>query len=415
MSGGTISNLNWGKGLIWLVALTFSVLAPLSAETTLSGDLTGSVETEPDADTGTELDFRFRGRLETWQGDAGLAAEVFLLAPVLNPEGTGLTDTRLRLGECYGDWNSPGGDFRFGWQVIRWGNSLALPVADIVTPADYRGQFTGSGREDYFPVPALRWRLDTGRMQFEALWVLQFIPAEVPGEGAALLPDGVYYGGRELPEASLASTEGGGRIRWFSPVGDFGLSVFYGFDDLPVTETGIELVEGVPTPVFRAGYRRNLMTALDAAVPVGEFLFRAEAACFWGKGFSREGLGLDPVDREELAGQLGIEWMPGDFRFVVEATGSWIPRREDDFTAEAAVLTVAGEAAWSFADDRWELAVSGFYETGDGEWYLKPSLTILPADGFKVLIGGHILGKNGGMLELYETGQRLFVEAVYTF
>lgn len=296
----------------------------------------------------------------------------------------------LEWQECYLDYASLAGRWTIGRQRIHWGQSLALPVLDMVNPADYSLLFQGRGEGDVLPQWSLRWRKDLASMQLEALYQPEFRPARLP-ENA--LPQA------DLPSPGLYTGEGGARLRFFLPAGDFGAAAFYGYDDIPVYKSSLLLVDGVPELAFEGEYKAFWLLGWDAAIPAGPLLIRLENSLSLWKSFTRQTPGADPFYSHQLAGLLGLDWMPSDWIMVLEAVGTYRLHDEADALDDSLTLQCAADLTRSFDAGRWKAGCSAMWDLLEEQIYLNPQLSHYPADGLGIEAGAELLWGESALLE----------------
>lgn len=389
----------------------------LMAEPVLGGELTSAVSGTIEDSRSPGFSGRFLLSLSVDGVSSGLRAESTL---VLDPEAYGYdaSDTlsaRLETGELYGMTITSFGEFRIGWQTVHWGNSLAIPVLDIVCPQDYRFMFTGSGQDNSIPVPMVRWRRTAGNTDFEALYSPQSEPSRLPDDGRLLFPADTVFLDAEGPRSVLSRSLIGFRVIRYTGFGDLGISILAKPDNEPVYLTQVVIVDGQPVLGVQPQFTPLLMGGFDAAVPVGSLLFRTEMAVTANKAFSRTGIGSKPKKAHEYALLSGLEWMSGNFRFIGEYSFRHISGYEPDFAAEQNSSRVAGEISLAAFNDTCHVSISGFHDLAATEWFVTPQFEISPSDGSIFRLGAHVLHKNDGMLQLYDTGNRYFFEAVFAF
>ncbi len=157
---------------------------------------------------------------------------------------------------------------RVGVQEIRWGATDALRVADPVSPYDLENPIDQDRR---LAIPAMSVLLHKAGWSFQVVAVPIFFRAAMPRGSFDLVPDigrllPDELGGQRVqevvwrldaPEPSLKDVGVGSRLFHSGPVGDFGLSWYWGRDSLPQAD-GSLVITGFQTDQDR----------IDVAVPL---------------------------------------------------------------------------------------------------------------------------------------------------
>jgi len=310
----------------------------------------------------------------------------------------------VNWGECYLDYRSNLGRWTVGRQIVHWGQSLALPVMDVISPSDYSRLFQGYPEAENLPQWGLRWRKDLNSLQLEGLYLAEFRPARLP-ENA--LPEAAP------PESGLLKGEWGGRLRIFLPVGDLGLAAFYGYDDQPVYRSSVLLIDGSPELALSGSYEPYWLLGWDAALPAGPLLIRLENSLSLWKSFTRQTPGTEPFYAHQISGLLGIDWMPSDWGMVLEAMGSYRMQDEDDALDDPLTLQCVADLSRSFAAGRWEAGCSALWDVLEEQLYLNPQLSHIPADGLVLEGGAELLWGESGLSD--EEQRILYLRMEYVF
>jgi len=297
-------------------------------------------------------------------------------------------ENTLDWGECYLDYRSALGRWTVGRQIIHWGQSLALPVVDVISPSDYSHLFQGYSESDDLPQWGLRWRKDLDSLQLEGLYLAEFRPARLPGN---TLPAAA------LPKTELLKGEWGGRLRLYLPISDLGLAAFYGYDDQPVYRSSVVMIEGSPELLLSGSYKPYWLLGWDAALPAGPMLIRLENSLSLWKSFTRQTPGVDPFYAHQISGLLGIDWMPSDWLMVLETMGSYRMQDEDDTLEDPLTLQCAADLSRSFGSGRWDAGCSALWDILEEQFYINPQLRHTPADGLVLEGGAELLFGESGL------------------
>lgn len=356
-----------------------------------------------------EMDYRFKGQLclesavggwedPQWlEGRSTLNGTMELRMDEWEFLGQGRLQYNLEreyhwdLGELYVKWDSPAGRWTLGRQNVSWGQSLALPVLDVITPVDQRTLFTGLEENPSLPVEGLKWQYGFGSAQLELIYLRGYQGAMLPDQAMADLPLPVVQG--ETPEYHWDEGEFGGRLRLFLPFGDLGLMAFYGWEDLPLGR--IEMIAGAsgPEPVLSLNVERFTLVGWDSAIPMGPFLLRIENGYYLNRKFQRESMTGDFIEAHQVDALIGFDWIQGDWTIALETQGQWIPQDPEDLDQDHYGLISAAKVERSFAYGTWQASVNGMANWVSRQVYIEPSLIYKPADGVELNLGGFWLSE----------------------
>ncbi|MFP3089691.1 hypothetical protein LQZ21_05125 [Treponema sp. TIM-1] len=328
------------------------VVFPLAAQVDI--ELHGAVETfhalpfSRDARL-TDSRASFTGEVSAYAGDASAFVSLSAEYNGASPDRSGFS-----LGEAWADWGAGGFSLRLGRQLLSWGVADGLILTDVVCPQNltaYAGlDFAGSR----LAVDGVKLRYSFPVLAIEGVWLPLFTPAQLPEDPQNPLHE-IFYptlamnGGKGAfianadPPRTIADGEYGLRVSWYTPVLDFSVMGFYGWNDIPFVEkrlipAGIEL-----TPE----YGRTITTGVDAGIPLGDFLLRLEAAWTGGGRYDRDrsaeetaavllgGQTDDPVVKHNLKALAGIDWNPSGWTLSAQYYEDLLPDAHKGGTARS--------------------------------------------------------------------------------
>lgn len=207
----------------------------------------------------------------------------------------------LKLKEAYIDWKSGMFALRIGRQIVSWGKADDFQITDVVSPFDESNVVAYDYNEAKLGVDAARLSLLTDKAQVDAYYIPFFTPSILPFAKKNPLRSKIFpekynefklqypesHEDLELPRKNLNNSEYALRASFYTSVMDLSLYAFYGWDDkpfikyTPMTSEDIEFNELYHDGFNVSGkYKRMSMVGADAAIPVGDFVFRLEAAYF---------------------------------------------------------------------------------------------------------------------------------------
>jgi hypothetical protein len=319
----------------------------------------------------------------------------------------GLQQPAGALRELYVTVNLGSVDVRLGKQEIRWGRADGFNPTDNLVPYDYLNIVA----EERIPVPAAKMDVYIGDTRLEAAWIPWFTPTRLPllnqrwfprlptSTKAPLGPMGeeidvalAFDDGRiDFPARTLRNGQWG--VRWNQVVGggEFSLSYFDGFDDLPVfrpTTAPQPLVAVRPQLLITLDreYHRMRVFGADYASALGPFGVRGELAYFDVESSA-------PLNRDRLVFVIGLDRTWGDWFAIVQYTDQ-IPARDvqdalvfPDQGLRSAILyrierTLSGSQSIEIKGvigvrDRDFLVQMGYNVALSDAWRLKAGITFL--------------------------------------
>ena len=248
----------------------------------------------------------------------------------------------LKLREAYIDWKGEMLALRIGRQIVSWGKADDIQITDVLNPRDETNVVAADYNESKLGVDAVRLSLLTDKTQVDAYWIPFFTPSILPlAKGNPLhlhvFPEevdetGIHYPEKyddfDLPEKRLSKSELALRASAYTSVADLSLYGFYGWDDLPIIRYNPDIVfgdgEDMPATSFSIDvtgeYKRMYMIGADAAIPVGDFVFRLEGAYFPKRHFQTDvnsqlfkySEDSRPASKRknQVLGLAGLDWTP---------------------------------------------------------------------------------------------------------
>ena len=246
----------------------------------------------------------------------------------------------LKLREAYVDWKSGMFAIRIGRQIVSWGKADDIQITDVVSPFDESSVVASDYNESKLGIDAVRLSLLTDKAQVDAYYIPFFTPSILPIAKKNPLRSRIYpekidginvyspyaFDEYELPKNRLSNSEYALRASIYTSVMDVSLYGFYGWDDTPimrytpVTSEDPNSEEANLEGINVSGkYRRMAMIGADAAIPVGDFVFRLETAYFPKRHIQTSAdyqieknvkgeSGYTSRRRDQLLSLLGVDW-----------------------------------------------------------------------------------------------------------
>jgi hypothetical protein len=321
-------------------------------------------------------------------------------------------------------------DARLGTQELRWGRADGFNPTDNLIPYDYLNIVT----QERLPVPALKVDAYLGNSRLEAAWIPWFTPTRLPllhqrwfprlprstqlplGPTGELIDVDLRFqdGRRDFPARTLRNSQWGLRWNQFVRGGEFSLSYFDGFDDLPFfrpTTTILPVVALRPQGVVTLDreYHRLRVYGADFASSLGPFGVRGELAFFDQTG---------PVNLDRLVFIIGLDRTWGDWFAVVQYTDQ-IPGRDipgglsfPDQGLRASILYRI-ERTLSASQS---VELKGAIGVRDGGFLVQVGHSIALADAWRLQTGVALLwGPRSSYLGQYRDNNYLHLQLRYSF
>ena len=398
----------------------------------------------------------FTGELEAFYGNSSAYAQAVFsydASGALNGEGESGNignGFNLSLGELWIDYTESFWGIRIGRQKAAWGKADGIDITNVICPSDMSSFSAMTGNDSKLAVDALRVSLSGDQFTADAWWIPFFTPASLPldegntlrkfvvpsyvefpaGPGVTLnLP--VSINGLEKPELALWNGEYGIKLSGYFSAFDVSLYGFYGWDDMPLLD--YELTGAYPSYtgiVINGGYRHMGMVGVDAAVPIGATVLRAEAAFFPMRSLQKsagtiisEKMTLTDVEtsekHNELSGLVGIDWMPSGWTITAQYHCDAVfgnldsLEREDAFT-HGASLSISK----SLVNETLELSLNGLVNFNDFDSLINPSASYSISDQIKAEAGAYIFlpgPDNDGEYGKYKDLSTIYIKAKFSF
>ncbi len=246
-----------------------------------------------------------------------------------------------RLSAAY---NRGGLTLEAGRQFIRWGKADLLNPTDRFAPKDFLNVLN----TEFLGVWAARAAYERGADTFDLVWQPYFTPSRSPliGQRWATLPpelQGVPV--QDLGFRFPGRGQWGARYSRVSNGYEFSLSLFDGFNHLPLLEGGVRTIPDFRVTLQRY-FARILMGGADVAIPLRWFTFKAEAAYF---------ASSTPQADEYAQYVLQAERLAGEWTFVGGYAGEVVTaqRLQLDFAPDRGLTkTFLGRAAYNIDANR---------------------------------------------------------------
>lgn len=304
-------------------------------------------------------------------------------------------DSDLRFREAYltghaGEWEA-----RAGRQILIWGRADGVRIVDRLSPVDTRESVTRELEEIRLGVDALRLNRWLANGEVECIWIPRFHKAKHPGKDSPwLLGEGVPA---EEPDGVDAMDLG---LRWSRYASALDLS-FYGLST--VMDTPVSAGDG------NGAYRRTGMVGMDAALPHGDAVWRAEAAWFDGWFWAAKDPGAPAVERDRMMLLAGCDiTFEGDRTLRLQGMGDWVLGDTDTVAADSFTPLVTMNLEQKLMRDRLLLTGFVYWYPDAPEVYGRTALDWEVRDGIHLEAGVHLFDGKGDQFGPYRANSQFW-------
>lgn len=359
---------------------------------------------------------RARGEVKLEKGAASLFVSMNATYNAILKDRTG-----MELREAYLAYAKGNLDLRVGRQIVVWGVADALRLTDCVSPCDYT-EFLAQDYDDIrMPVNALRTRYTWRSVTFEAICnpVADFfiLPTDRHNPWALTLPSAPLPYTIDLesckPEKRLRNMEYGGRITTNLSGIDFSLSVLRTWNKMPALSLTVS--DNGKSLLVKGEYRRMTMLGADCSLPVGQFVLRGEAACYFDEAQSR-GVGKDVVCRNTYNILAGVDWYPGnDWNFSAQYCHKYTAGNLDGLSVYRHAALATARISKELMRNSLKLSTFAYVDVSNGGVFNRFSASYALNDQIELTTGYDFFHADKGKFAMYKQNSEVWVKAKYSF
>ena len=359
---------------------------------------------------------RARGEVKLEKGAASLFVSMNATYNAILKDRTG-----MELREAYLAYAKGNLDLRVGRQIVVWGVADALRLTDCVSPFDYT-EFLAQDYDDIrMPVNALRTRYTWRSVTFEAICnpVADFfiLPTDRHNPWALTLPSAPLPYTIDLesckPEKRLRNMEYGGRITTNLSGIDFSLSVLRTWNKMPALSLTVS--DNGKSLLVKGEYRRMTMLGADCSLPVGQFVLRGEAACYFDEAQSR-GVGKDVVCRNTYNILAGVDWYPGnDWNFSAQYCHKYTAGSLDGLSVYRHAGLATARLSKELLRNTLKLSSFAYIDVANGGVFNRISASYALNDQIELTAGYDFFHADKGKFAMYKQNSEVWVKAKYSF
>lgn len=294
-----------------------------------------------------------------------------------------------------------------GRQFIRWGKADLLNPTDRFAPKDFLNVLN----TEFLGVWAARATYERGANTFDLVWQPYFTPSRSPLlnqrwvvlppqlNGIPLRDEGFRFPGRGQWGARYSRLAGGA---------EFSLSVFDGFNHLPLLDAGVLAFPELSVTLQRY-FARIFMGAGDLALPLRWFTLKAEAAYF---------ASSTPQADEYAQYVLQAERLAGEWTFVGGYAGEVVTTRRNplDFAPDRGLTkTFLGRASYNIDSNRAVALETAVRQNLHG-LYTKAEYSQAVGAHWRLTLSGVLLaGRDTDFLGQYKRNSHVAAAVRYSF
>ena len=286
-------------------------------------DFTGQIETlwgaaapwtDKDSSAGrwTVGDISFTGKLDAYYNDCSACADGTVKYDATN------SSLDFLLNELWADYTNSVFGIRVGRQKAAWGKADGIEINNAVFPKDMSNLSAILKDDAHLAIDALRLSASGNSFTVDAYWIPFLTPSKLPAKIEC-----------KKPEAAIWNGEWGLKAAGFFSALDVSVYAFYGWDKTPVVDYTMA-AGATPTAIAASGqYERLAMVGADAAVPIGQTVFRFEAAFFPQRKFQLPAKSVLAQKasggksecfeaKNQLCALIGLDWMPDQWTLTAQ-------------------------------------------------------------------------------------------------
>ena len=404
--------------LLTLIVVSTCILAQSDATWRIKGfvDTYHALKTESPNDMMSSRT-RVRGEVERTFGGSSLFVSFNAIYNALIKKRTG-----FELREAYLDYREEHWGLRLGRQLVIWGAADGLRITDLVSPMDM-SEFLAQDYDDIrMPVNALRFLTFNEKMKLELVVVPTFqgyvLPTEEHNPWYILSKNAghpfVWNDGQSKPAFRLSNMEYGGRLSFALPGIDFSVAGLHTWNKMPVLMYVPSATEINVSPRY---YRMGFIGG-DVSKPLGQFVFRGEAAYNIGKHFSYLPQ-LSAVPQKgfnTLNWLVGADWYaPHEWMLTVQFSNESIFGYEKQVSQPCHSSLLTFNMSKKLLGSTLQLSDFTYFDLNHKGWFSRFSADYMLNDHIRLIAGYDWFGGKEGMFGLYKRNSELWIKAKYSF
>lgn len=314
----------------------------------------------------------------------------------------------FELREAYFDYTSAKWNLRAGRQIIIWGAADGVRVTDQISPMDM-SEFLARDYDDIrMPVEALKLSYFLRNIKVELIYIpifKSFILANGADNPWSFLPqringDTVLIQKEIRPSKTLKNGEIGARIAFNLPSIDFSISALHTFNKMPVYTQK----KNNESLLMFPSYHRMTMIGADLSKPLGNFVFRFEAAYNINKAYVSEHEPTNVKQHNVINALLGLDWY---------AVHEWTLSCQFNRDYKQSLLTA--NFSKKLLNSSLKLSNFLYYDLTNNSLFNRFSGDYELTDQIHLIAGYDLFHGNKGLYGRFKHNSELFFKAKYSF
>jgi len=321
-------------------------------------------------------------------------------------------ESGVSLHEGYLDYALGSVTIRAGRQIIIWGQSDGIRIVDNVSPLDYTETITRDFDEMRMAVDALNLKYGSGWGDLQLLWIPVYKSGEQPSKDSPWYLGG--YGNNTVlpdnePDDPFKDSELALRYTLYLSGMDLAFSYFYTWNDFPCYKQLGTALEPV--------YDRVHILGAEFSKPLGEFVYRAEAAYFAGSLVQGYGTDYFTAQKDRIKWLTGLDWYPGnDWTLSCQYTQDHILNAGSGLIESGCAKTVTFNISKDLFREKLTLSALGYMDIDVKDRLVRLTAEYQFIDNLEVFLGTDIFaGDRTGSYGRYKDNTQVWTKIKYHF
>lgn len=375
--------------------------------------------------------------------------KAFLKSDIRIRQGYYFNENKLNLDlkELYGGYQSNKFDALLGYQIVNWGRADGFNPTNNITPNDYFF-LTANPDDQKLSNFMLRFKYRfTPEIELDLIGIPFYAESNYRYDLFDMGANVSFVKGA-LPANEINNSSFAGRLNFDFPAIGGSVSYFRGFDPYHGFDVkNVDWTTGAPLINNVAAHYLKSALGVDFAIPVGNFIVRAEAAYTFTDNPENKMF----IPNSDIAYVGGIETMLGGFTLIAQYVGKYTPdfkaltvpvltdylnplaqmqyanqmidysnrdfNRKIFYQQEKTNHAVSLMVSRSFGYDAWNVELASYYNITSEEFLLRPKISWKITDALTSSFGGNYMSGPTQTLFGYSSGimNGAFVELKVSF
>ncbi len=335
----------------------------------------------------------------------------------------------FRLREAYMDLYFESFDFRAGIQQIVWGKADGVFITDIVSPKDLFQFLLPEFDEIRIGVTGAKFDYYIGDNTFEVVWLPVFTPTKFADPGSAwsvqpTFPTEPTYDYSKLDVTpSLENSELFLKYSALTTYIDFEFMGGYMWDDDPTVFTSfVPNGSGGMDLLITPEHQRLSLAGGSFSTTLGPFVFRGEAAYYFGKYFNTITPQIDRgvIQKDYIHYMVGLDFTLWDITFSSQFIQKAIMDYEDvikpnPFFKDQYNNMMTFLARYSMLNETLDLELFTYYDFEYDDALVRPRILYDFSDSINLQFGVNIFTGTEGQFGQFNENDMVYGKIIYSF